>query len=407
MSTVNRTARQWPHVGFPVPSTRGKPPARSAGGPRAVGPIAGSQRPRRRGGAAAALAGVVALLFAGCGGSTGTADAGPKPSTTPTTHTVTDSTGVAVTVPTTINRIADSWPAHNEVVQMLGSGDKIAATVLTPASVPWLYTINPALRQAKTVFTNTTTNTEELLKARPDVLFNNMGTQDQTKTTRAGIPTLQLGFQTFDGLKTVVSRTADVLGPEARAQAQRYNTYLDGKLAQIRTTTSTIPADKQPKVLHIYSLDPLVVDGTGSIIDEWITAAGGRNAAQVKGNAKQVTKEAVASWNPDVIILASSAFVGNDTGQQTLDKLNTDSFWSSQPAVRGHRAYINPTGGWHWDRYGVEEALQIQWAAKTLHPELFSGLNIVQETKTFFHDFLHYDLTDTQATRIVNAQNPE
>ncbi len=311
-----------------------------------------------------------------------------------------------VTVPATVRRIADSWPAHNEVVQMLGGGDKIVATVLTPKSVPWLYTINPALAQAKTVFTTTTANTEELLNTHPDVLFNNTGTQDQAKAASAGIPTVQLAFQTFDGLKKVVTTTADVLGPEARTQAQRYNTYLDATLARVRATTSTIPADQRPKVLHIYSLNPLVVDGTNSIIDEWITAAGGRDAAQVKGNAKPVTPEAVASWNPDVIILASSAFVGNDTGQQTLEKLTTDPFWRNQPAVRNHRAYVNPTGGWHWDRYGIEEALQVQWAAKTLHPTEFAGLNIVAETRNFFRDFLHYTLTEAQAARIVAAQNP-
>ena len=62
------------------------------------------------------------------------------------THMVTDSTGTAVTVPNTIARIADAWPAHNEVVQMLGAGNEIVATVLTLASVPWLYAIDPSLR---------------------------------------------------------------------------------------------------------------------------------------------------------------------------------------------------------------------------------------------------------------------
>ncbi|MCM3923256.1 ABC transporter substrate-binding protein [Frankia sp. AiPs1] len=368
---------------------------------------------RRRGGVVTlALGAVAAMLIAGCGGSTTGAEAGSTSSASPTSatssapHSVTDSTGVAVRIPGAVHRIADSWPAHNEVVQMLGGGDKIVATVLTPSSAPWLYTISPALRQAKTVFTSTTANTEELLTTHPDVLFNNTGTQIQAKTTSVGVPTLQLAFQTFDGLKKVVNTTADVLGPEARTQAQRYNAYLDAKLAQIRATSSKIPTEQRPKVLHIYSLNPLVVDGTDSIIDEWITAAGGRNAAQVKGNVRPTTTEAVASWNPDVIILASSAFTGNDTGQQTLAKLTSDPFWKNQPAVRDHHAYVNPTGGWHWDRYGIEEALQIQWAAKTLHPAEFAGLNIIQETKTFFHDFLHYTLTDAQAKRIVDAENP-
>jgi ABC-type Fe3+-hydroxamate transport system substrate-binding protein len=109
---------------------------------------------------------------------------------------------------------------------MLGAGDKIVATVLTPASVPWLYTIDPALRQAQTVFTNTTVNAEALAQTHPDVLF----------------------------------------------------------------------ADKSTQI-----------------------AAGGRNAAQISGNARPVSTEQVAQWNPDVIILASSAFAVADPGQQTLE----------------------------------------------------------------------------------------
>jgi iron complex transport system substrate-binding protein len=159
-------------------------------------------------------------------------------------------------------------------------------------------------------------------------------------------------------------------------------------------------------VLHIYSLNPLVVDGTDSIVDAWITVAGGRNAAQVSGKTRPVSTEQIAQWNPDVIILASSAFDASDTSQQTLDKLSADPALGQLAAVRNHRVVINPTGGWHWDRYGIEEALQIQWAAKTLHPEAFPGLDMVAETKTFYAQFLHYQLTDDQAHRILAGQNP-
>jgi iron complex transport system substrate-binding protein len=104
--------------------------------------------------------------------------------------------------------------------------------------------------------------------------------------------------------------------------------------------------------------------------------------------------------------VASSAFVANDTGTQTLDKLTADPIWSRLAAVRNHHAYINPTGGWHWDRYGIEGALQIQWAAKTLHPELFPNLNMVAQTRSFYSQFLHYQLSDEQANRMLAAQNP-
>jgi choline dehydrogenase len=229
------------------------------------------------------------------------------------------------------------------------------------------------------------------------VLFVSDPSQFAAKTTEVGIPTLQLIFQSFDGLKKVVATTADVLGPAAQAQARRYDSYLDTKLAAVSAVTSKIPVAQRPSVLHVNSLNPLVVDGTNSIIDAWISTAGGRNAAQVSGNLRQVSAEQVARWNPDVIILGSDAGDAADTGAQTLDKLSADPFWGQLAAVRNHRAHTNPTGAFLWDRYGVEEALQIQWAAKTLHPERFTGLDMVAETRSFYSQFLHYQLTDDQA----------
>jgi iron complex transport system substrate-binding protein len=354
-----------------------------------------------------ALAGGLAMaLLAGCGQSSSGSPGAAASTQAVSTHQVTDSTGASVTVPNTIHRIADSWEAHNEVVTMLGGGNKIVATVLKPSSVPWLYTVDPALNKAPTVFTDTTVNTEKLVQTRPDVLFTDDALQTAAKTSELGIPTVQLGFQTYQGLENVVNITADVLGPAAGAQARKYNSYLNSKLAAVSAVTSKIPEAQRPRVLHIYSLDPLVVDGTHTMINDWITAAGGRNAAQVVGQTRPVSIEQVVQWNPDVIILASSAFDAADTGPQTVAKLTSDPAWDQLAAVRDHRVYINPTGGWHWDRYGIEEALQIQWAAKTLHPELFRNLNMVAETKSFYSKFLHYQLTDEQAKRILAGQNP-
>jgi iron complex transport system substrate-binding protein len=56
--------------------------------------------------------------------------------------------------------------------------------------------------------------------------------------------------------------------------------------------------EQRPSVLHVYSLNPLVVDGTGNIIDAWINAAGGRNAAQIPGRTRPVSIEQVQKWNP-------------------------------------------------------------------------------------------------------------
>lgn len=352
---------------------------------------------------ALALAGGMAVVLpAGCGDS----DSGPSAASTGT-HEVTDVTGTRVAVPNAIDRIADAWYAHNEVVQMLGAGDKLVATVLDPAVAPWLYKIQPHLSKAQTVFTSDTVNTEELVQTRPDLLFSQERSKQAAKTAELRIPTVQVDFKTYDALKSMVTTTADALGSDAPAQATHYNAYLDDTLDTVKGATSKLAADERPTVLHIYSLDPLVVDGTGNIIDAWIKAAGGRNAARVSGRTRPVSIEQIQKWNPDVIILAAQAALAKTAGgQQTLDKLRSDPVLRRLAAVRNGRAFINPAGAWNWDRYGIESALQLQWAGKTLHPELFSDVDMVARTKTFYKRFLHYQLGDADAKRILAGQDP-
>jgi len=51
----------------------------------------------------------------------------------------------------------------------------------------------------------------------------------------------------------------------------------------------------------------------------------------------------------------------------------------------------------------AEEALQTLWAAKTLHPELFGDIDVVQETQIFHAKFYHYNLGRDDAERMLRA----
>ena len=76
------------------------------------------------------------------------------------------------------------------------------------------------------------------------------------------------------------------------------------------------------------------------------------------------------------------------------------------PAVKNDKLYSNPVGTFKWDRYSTEEALQLLWAGKTLHPELFTDVDLVKETREFYSTFYGYQLTEDDAQRILAGQNP-
>ncbi|SEJ30520.1 iron complex transport system substrate-binding protein [Propionispira arboris] len=321
---------------------------------------------------------------------------------------ITDTTGAKYEIPNKIDSIADAWPAHNEVLAMLGAGDKIKATVHTKEVRPWLYKVNPHMNDAQTVFTTNDVNIEELMKTKPDIIFIPTNSVNAAKLKDLGIPVLQLAFTDFDGLKDCFRTTGKILGPAASKKAEAYITYLDEKLTKVKAVTDPIAKEQRPKVLHITALNPLIVDGTNTIIDNWIEVAGGINAAaDIKGNMKTVTMEQIIAWNPDVIIVSSNTLNNAKDGIRSTDVLLNDPAWQGIKAIQTKKVYVNPDGAFLWDRYGAEEALQIQWAAKVLYPEQFKDIDVVKETQYFYKNFMQYDLSEADANRIIAGQNPE
>ena len=312
---------------------------------------------------------------------------------------VTDDVGNQVNVPQEAKRIADGWYAHHSLLMTLGAGDRIVATVNHASDRPWMFKIQPSLNQALTVH-GRSFNSEALLAQKVDTVFVAAEDTDAAAYRRAGLPTLVMRFDDFPSMKRSLLTTAEVVGTDrARLRAREYNAYLDQKIAAIASKTATLSDSQRPRVLHIQSLHPLKVDGSNTLIDTWIKLAGGRNAAaEVDGNMKETSPENVLYWQPDIIIIGA--------GAGTLASSDYATLFSSLKAVKTDRVWQNPAGVFPWDRYGTEAALQIQWAAKKLHPELFPTLDIVKATQDFYQRFFTWSLSRDDAERILQAQGP-
>lgn len=322
----------------------------------------------------------------------------------PQSFTVTDQAGEKVTIKGKVTTIADSWRAHNEVDILLGAGKGIVATVMKKSVAPWMYKVNPSMSSAVSTF-GTDFNTEDLVAKNPDVVFMTVGDPSVAKVKSLGIPVVQLNFTNFDQMKTSITLTAKVLGGDAPMRAEKYNTYLDSTVQLVTAKTSKLTNNQKPKVLHVESITPLEVDGGSTIIDQWIKDAGGINvASSVKGNMKTVSMEQIIAWNPDVIILGANGVNGKVA---TVSDITSNPNWANIAAVKNGKVSQNPTGCYLWDRYSPEEVLQVQWAAKTLHPDLFKELDMTKITKDYYQNYLNYTLTDDDVSRILASRSPK
>ena len=291
-------------------------------------------------------------------------------------------------------RIADLWYAHNASLIMLGAADRIVATVDSPTQQPWMYRVAPELNHALVVNAEPA-NAETLLAARVGLAFVGRPAEAD-RLTGLGVPAKAFPFTDVASMRVSLHATAEAVGTKtAQARVQAYDAYLDGVLARLRRGLRDIPVQGRPRVLHLGSLTPLRADGSGNLIDDWITLAGGRNVAgELHGTLQPVSIEQIERWNPDIIIVG---------GQ---DARPDDQPLATVPALRGRRIVRNPSGVYQWDRHGPEAALQLLWAAKLLHPAEFAGVDMTAETRGFFRRFFGYALSADETARILAAQPP-
>ncbi|CAO5230054.1 ABC transporter substrate-binding protein [Frankia sp. AgKG'84/4] len=246
-------------------------------------------------GAAAAMA----ALAAGCGssGSSGSTPAAP------TTQVVTSMSGEKVTVPLRIDRIAEQFPAHTVTDIMLGVGNKLVAIPQNVKTIPFLRKVFPDINSKPELFRNGgKVNMEELLKLKPDVVSTISGGATLTPFTQAGLPALDMDFNTFPELVPSITLAGTVYGGAAAAKAKEYGDYVNAKLSMVQSRLASLTPAQKPSVVHIASYPPLVVDGGPSLIGGWIKLAGGTDAAgAVKGTHVSVSMEQLLRWNPDVL----------------------------------------------------------------------------------------------------------
>ncbi|MDT3425881.1 iron complex transport system substrate-binding protein [Paenibacillus forsythiae] len=350
------------------------------------------------------------LLFvlAACGNKTGN-EAASKPSNEPVNDSkpatrIVESVNGPVEIPASPQRIANLWNANNEIMLMMGGGDKLVATTTYVKKLASFQKVYPRINEVTAPFDSSSgdINIEELLKTQPDLIIAYAQDKSLDKLKELNIPVVTSSFTDFDGLKETVRLVGEVLGEDGVKRADEYTAYLEDNFKRVTDITSTIPENERVKVYFTQGF--LATDGRNSMAQAWIEAAGGINIAakDIEGLKKTVTFEQILDWNPDIIVNATPPWT--EAPKEVEDMMNNPK-WKEIKAVQDNRVYMNPIGVFQWDRYCGEQALQILWAAKMFYPDKFADLNLEQETKDFYKKFFSYDLTDAEVNEILMTEH--
>ena len=342
-------------------------------------------------------------LLTGCGGGGGTQNTGsgaadPTPSQTQEeqtgTRTITDLSGNEVVLPEVVEHIAfTSWPAGEAITIMLEKVDILATLSTTNAGNDLIMEFYPQLADLPTTPDISEGNVEEFLAYGVQLVFTDESRRETFEN--AGIAVLVPDTSGPEAIMNTILMMGEAFGGESYEKAQTYVEYYQNNLDSLSQISSQVPEEDRPRVY--YAADGLLnTEGSGSITNSWMEAAGGINVATengIEGTFVDIDAESLLSWDPDIIILRDAEYYA---------ELMADPVLAPLTAVQNNRVYVAPIGIYNWAVRASEAAIMPLWAATVISPELFPELDIEQETWDFHNFYYGMDLSDEQIQQILH-----
>lgn len=318
-------------------------------------------------------------------------------------RTVADMCGNKVEVPVNPVSIACMHCVSPEKIMTLGKGEAIS---LMAKQSPWAYRLFPEIKNARE---NKGVTPEQMRDMKIDFVLYTPGMTKAGQYNAAGLKTVcafspedrPMSLDGFmENFERQVTLFGDLLGPEAKTRADKYNAYFHRKVAQILAITSKIEKKNRPAVyyggLHRSMLGS---QGKGSVMHWNTEVAGGNYLPQaLDDNHAKATREQVRSWEPDIIVLSAYC--------DSIDKVKKDPDWAPLKAVKNGRIYRAPMGVYAWDHASNENVLLMIYLAKIFHPDLFKDWDMIKEMKTFYAEIYGKTVTDQDAERILQGLPP-
>lgn len=307
---------------------------------------------------------------------------------------VTDPAGDRVEIPDEITGIIARVNTASYVAAM-GKADLIKATYKYMANDKWSSYMYPELAEAANLTGGPTAETFYDLNANLCIWSD----RAQNESLREqGISAIT---DKPEDMPLTVSLIADIF--QKQEWAEKWTAYYISTLEEIEKRTSGI-TDKQ-NVYYVHGAGNQGIYHTaagGTISETWIHESGCKYAAEgTVGFGIDITPEELLNMNPEVIVIGGIYY------QAMEDTLYSDPFLAEIDAVKNQRIYNVPVGLIPWDQYGVEYPLLCLWTAKTVYPDLFADINLVEETQRFYEEYCGVTLTQQEVEYMLEGKAPD
>lgn len=269
-----------------------------------------------------------------------------------------DDLGDTLRLPAPSRRIVSLAPSNTELLFAMGLGDRLVG-VTDVCNYP------AAADSIRKVTGYSTLNAELIVAVAPDLAVAARGNDlERLQTLRnLEIPVFALAISSVEELFSAIERLGRLCDsvPEAAALAARLRRRVDAVDARVHA------ASERPGAIWCYWGDPVYTAGKGTMIDDLIQRAGGRNVARAApGSWPQVSVESVLSWAPEVIV-TSYLPDGPESLADELLRLHTMAGWKVLPAVLSGRVHYLDADV--MSRPGPRSVDALEMLVSVFHPE--------------------------------------
>ena len=326
-------------------------------------------------------------------------------------RTVTNLDGSTIEVPGEVTSVAAIFGPSYERIVVVGAENTITCDGdFHISGWPWSNVVYKRLNDVPGIpNAHSDLNVEDLVAQGVQVVFCFPNPAQAEAINNAGMVAIPMASTgKFRDIADSIALYANVFGTDdAAKQAKAYSDYFDDTVSMVKERTKGVADAERPSVYLAYT-DLLHGYGSKSDMVEVIELAGGKlTSISLEGGSNiEVTAEQIIEWNPDYIFVDHAGSSGNASAEDAIAEALSTGDFNNVTAVKNDQVHATPTGVFFWDA-GIQKILYLVYLAKNLHPDLFEDIDMKKTLIDFYEKFYDYKLSDDQATRILNHQDPK
>ena len=295
--------------------------------------------------------------------------------------TVTDHAGREVLIEKEPQRLVSCYYITSSLLMALDLDEKIVGIEDNPDYRPIYALSTPRLLDLPWVGTAKVLDAEGCAALAPDLVILPLRLKDSAEILEnLGIDVLLVNPESQQLLTEMIRMVA--AATNTQQIGEDLISFLETQEQNLTETLSGVPS---PSVYLAGNSSLLSTAGNAMYQSDLIRLAGGRNVAAQIPDAywAEIDYEQLLLWNPDYIILASSA-------KYTPEDVLADPNLAACTAVANGNVYQIPADAESWDSPVPGSVLGAIWLANILHPELLTDTDCTAIMNEYYETFYHF-----------------